>query len=149
MDNFISRWQLIPENFAAMLQLPILDGDSVQKLIYLSIDKRAIISDAIANKLVCIVKNMLSKAPAEIKLQAVKLFLNYVAKTEEHDASGRSVTTPKILSLNRLYKSRNGIEKDELANQSKWLLGFYLFDIDEVESTFVDAIDNINKKAEF
>lgn len=121
-----------------MFRLPLMHKDEVRKKLH---SNRAVISDTIANKLVCIIHRRLKNAPAEIKAATLKLCLDYIVKTQEVDAFGQSVATQKILSIDRIYPGRIGEEHGSLVKRSKWLLFFYLFNIDKAASTNLGKLE--------
>jgi len=142
MENFISRWKLNRENFAAIRDvLEISDAEFVERCSWLNIEELEVISDFVANNIVETIKGMLDEAETKIKALAVKLILNHCEKTMETSKNGIPIATPKLLSIDRLYQEKR--------SKSKWLLFYYLFDLDIKESTFVDKINNIEKRAEF
>lgn len=145
MDNFISRWKLNRENLLAMCEILQMNEDEILSLFEKC--EQGIISDFVANEIVKIVEVRTDEVETRIKALAVKLISNYCMQVTETDADGHPYMTPKILGIDRLYKDENGIMKIG-AGRSRWLLFYYLFDLDEKQSTLVGGLDG-DKRAEF
>lgn len=145
MDNFISRWKLNRENLLAICKVLAISDEVVSTI--LEKCEQGIISDFIANRAVEIIELRLDEDETPIKALALKLISRYCVQITETDAVGRPYMTPKILGIDRLYKDENGIMKIGVG-RSRWLLFYYLFDLDKEQSTLVDKLD-ADKRAEF
>lgn len=131
INNFISRWKLNNKNFAAIQE--ILQMDDEEGFFIVGWCEQGIISNFVANEVVEFVKRMLDVAETKIKLEVVKLIKTNLDQNVEVSKNESS----KLLSINRLYKDR----RVKIENQSKWLLFHFLFDLNMVESTFVNKLD--------
>lgn len=142
MDNFISRWKLNHKNFAAIREILQLDNANDEGFFIVGWCELGVISDFVANEIIGIVEKRLDEAETRIKASVVKFILDYCKWFMETDAGGVPIMTPKIYGIDRLYKDGNRVEK------SKWLLFYYLFDLDRKQSTLVGGLDE-DKRAEF